>query len=141
MSILKIKLLSENAKQPTLGTPGSAGHDLYSPCESVVPARGKKLIMLDISMAIPDGYYGQIHPRSGTAVRNSIETGAGVIDSDYRNNCGVLLYNHGDEDFKVSKGDRIAQLILHKILVPQIQLVDDLDETQRGTGGFGSTGR
>lgn len=91
-------------------------------------------------MAIPSGHYGRVAPRSGLAVKNSIDTGAGVIDEDYRGNVGVLLFNHSDVDFQINRGDRIAQLVLEKIITPTVVEVDSLDETERNTGGFGSTG-
>lgn len=79
-------------------------------------------------------------PRSGLAWKNSIDVGAGVIDADYRGPVGVILYNHSDIDFEVKPGDRIAQLILERIITPQVVEVEDLDPTVRGAGGFGSTG-
>ena len=79
-------------------------------------------------------------PRSGLAVKNGIDTGAGVIDADYRGNVGVVLFNHDKADFVVKAGDRVAQLILEQISTPEITEVDDLDDTTRGAGGYGSTG-
>eukprot|EP01048_Picozoa_sp_COSAG05_P005591 COSAG05_NODE_336_length_11205_cov_4.160544_1_plen_127_part_00 len=79
-------------------------------------------------------------PRSGLAWKSHIDIGAGVIDADYRGNVGVILFNHGDDEFKVTKGDRVAQLILEKIITPPVVEVDDLDATVRGEGGYGSTG-
>ncbi len=108
--------------------------------DSVVPARGKALIPTDLSISIPDGTYARIAPRSGLAWKHSIDTGAGVIDSDYRGNVGVILFNHSDQDFPVKTGDRIAQLILEKIEIADVQEVKELNETERGEGGFGSTG-
>lgn len=105
-----------------------------------MPAHGKALIPTDISMAIPSGYYGRVAPRSGLAVKHFIDVGAGVIDEDYRGPLGVVLFNHSQNDFAVKKGDRIAQLLLEKIATPDIEVVEDLDETERGAGGFGSTG-
>jgi deoxyuridine 5'-triphosphate nucleotidohydrolase len=85
-------------------------------------------------------YAGRVAPRSGLAVKNGIDTGAGVIDADYRGNVGVVLFNHDKEDFAVKAGDRVAQLILEQIATPEILEVDDLDDTTRGAGGYGSTG-
>lgn len=79
-------------------------------------------------------------PRSGLAWKNSIDVGAGVIDVDYRGPVGVILFNHSDEEFKIARGDRIAQLILERISTPEVVEVEDLDETERNAGGFGSTG-
>ena len=89
---------------------------------------------------IPTGLYARIAPRSGLALKRFIDVGAGVVDGDYRGEVGVILFNHGDQDFKVKMGDRIAQLILEKIDTPPVEEVQGLDDTVRGSGGFGSTG-
>lgn len=179
----------------------------------VVPARGKELIKTDIAICVPHGTYGRVAPRSGLAWKNFIDTGAGVIDEDYRGNVGVILFNHSDQDFvgawglngatrtvpccvmsrphddeeqicraldqrsagtrlqrsswlasaalvtswvaallppapkktlcsttTVKRGDRVAQLVLERIAIPEVAEVEDLDSTDRGAGGFGSTG-
>ena len=137
---LPVQLLSKTARLPKKGSDHSAGYDLYSSEKIVIPAKNKALVSLGISMAIPLGCYGRIAPRSGLAVRNFIDVGAGVVDSDYRGEVKVLLFNFGTEDFTVNEGDRIAQLIIEKIALTSIMQVDTLDQTQRGHGGFGSTG-
>ncbi|KAL0713708.1 hypothetical protein Bca4012_020686 [Brassica carinata] len=136
----KVKKLSEKAVLPTRGSPLSAGYDLSSAVDSKVPARGKALIPTDLSVAVPEGTYARIAPRSGLAWKHSIDVGAGVIDADYRGPVGVILFNHSDVDFEVKVGDRIAQMIIEKIVTPQVMEVEDLDATVRGEGGFGSTG-
>ena len=98
------------------------------------------MALTDLQIAVPEGCYGRVAPRSGLAAKKFIDVGAGVIDYDYRGNVGVVLFNFGDEDFKVSKGDRIAQLICEKISYPQLEQCKTLDVTERGAGGFGSTG-
>jgi dUTP pyrophosphatase len=111
--------------------------------ELTVPARGKAVIPTGLAMAIPIGNYGRIAPRSGLAAKNFIDVGAGVIDSDYRGEVKVLLFNFSEVDFKVSPGDRVAQLIIEKYTRTEIEEVadgGDLDSTERGEGGFGSTG-
>ncbi|XP_043709855.1 deoxyuridine 5'-triphosphate nucleotidohydrolase [Telopea speciosissima] len=138
--LLKVKKLSENAVLPKRGSMLAAGYDLSSATEAKVPARGKALVPTDLSIAIPEGTYARIAPRSGLAWKNSIDVGAGVIDADYRGPIGVILFNHADVDFEVKLGDRIAQLILEKIITPKVLEVEDLDSTVRGDGGFGSTG-
>jgi dUTP pyrophosphatase len=138
--VLQIKKLSENATIPKRGSDGAAGYDLYSAEQSVVPARGKALVKTDISIAIPEGTYARIAPRSGLAWKHSIDTGAGVVDYDYRGAVGVILFNFSDKDFEVKKGDRVAQMILERIATPPIMEVDELSDTKRGAGGFGSTG-
>jgi deoxyuridine 5'-triphosphate nucleotidohydrolase len=85
-------------------------------------------------------YPSSFHFRSGLALKNFIDTGAGVVDFDYRGNVGVVLFNHGEDDFSVSRGDRIAQLILERISMAQIEETEELPSTERGAGGFGSTG-
>ncbi|KAG9150410.1 hypothetical protein Leryth_014587 [Lithospermum erythrorhizon] len=136
----RVKKHSENAILPSRGSPFSAGYDLSSAAETKVPARGKALIPTDLSIAVPSGTYARIAPRSGLAWKNSIDVLAGVIDADYRGTVGVILFNHGDVDFQVKIGDRIAQLIIEQIVTPEVEEVDDLDSTVRGSGGFGSTG-
>lgn len=138
--LFRVQKLSQFAKIPTRGSDGAAGYDLYAAYDGVVPARGKALIKTDIAMAIDPSVYGRVAPRSGLAWKNSIDTGAGVIDSDYRGNIGVILFNHSNDPFKVVAGDRIAQLIFEKILIVDFDEVENLDDTSRGEGGFGSTG-
>lgn len=137
---LLVKRVSDNAKLPTRGSAYAAGYDLYSAEDNIVPAKGKALIDTQLSIAVPPGTYGRVAPRSGLASKFMIHTGAGVIDADYRGVVSILLFNHSDKDFKVEKGDRIAQLVLEEICTPQVEEVESLDVTDRGTNGFGSTG-
>ncbi|KAL6527429.1 hypothetical protein OROGR_016519 [Orobanche gracilis] len=137
---LRVKKLSERAVLPSRGSRLSAGYDLSSATETKILARGKALVPTDLSIAVPEGTYARIAPRSGLAWKHSIDVGAGVIDADYRGPVGVILFNHSDLDFEVKPGDRIAQLIIEKIVTPEVSEVDDLDSTERGSGGFGSTG-
>lgn len=136
----RVKKLSENAVVPSRASPLSAGYDLSSAAESKVPARGKALVPTDLSIAVPQGTYARIAPRSGLAWKYSVDVGAGVIDADYRGPVGIVLFNHSEVDFEIKVGDRIAQLIVQKIVTPEVEEVDDLDATVRGSGGFGSTG-
>ncbi|PKU77838.1 deoxyuridine 5'-triphosphate nucleotidohydrolase-like [Dendrobium catenatum] len=140
LTFLKVKKLSTNAILPSRGSSLSAGYDLSSAAEVKVPARGKALIPTDLSIAIPEDTYARIAPRSGLTWKHSIDVGAGVIDADYRGPIGVILFNHADLDFDVKPGDRIAQLIIQKIITPDVVEIDELDSTIRGSGGFGSTG-
>lgn len=140
VALFRVKKLSEKAILPSRASPLSAGYDLSSATETRVPARGKALIPTDLSIVIPEGTYARIGPRSGLAWKHSIDVGAGVIDADYRGPVGVILFNHSDVDFDVKVGDRIAQLIIEKIMTPDVVEVEDLDTTLRGEGGFGSTG-
>lgn len=135
-----MKKLISKARLPILGSENAAGYDLHASEDGLVPARGKTLIGTGLAMAIPVGNYGRIAPRSGLAAKHSIDVGAGVIDADYRGEVRVLLFNFSDKDFAVTEGDRIAQLIIEKYTPTQLVEVDDLDDTARGQGGFGSTG-
>ncbi|GAB4852544.1 hypothetical protein Ancab_040548 [Ancistrocladus abbreviatus] len=140
LSPLRVKKLSDNAVLPSRASPLSAGYDLSSAIETKVPARGKALVATDLSFSIPEGTYARIAPRSGLTWKHSIDVGAGVIDADYRGPVGVILFNHSDVDFEVKAGDRIAQLIIERIMTPDVVEVEELDSTVRGAGGFGSTG-
>lgn len=139
--MMKFAKLSKNAFPPTRGSKLAAGYDLYSAYDYIVPAKGKVIAKTDIQIALPNGCYGRVAPRSGLAAKHFIDVGAGVIDQDYRGNVGVVLFNHADQDFEVKKGDRIAQLICERIYIPELEECTDLDETDRGDGGFGSTGK
>ena len=137
---LFVKKLSEHAFLPVRGTPFSAGFDLSSAYDAVVPARGKAVVKTDLAIAVPENTYARIAPRSGLAVKHFIDVGAGVVDYDYRGNVGVVLFNHSETDFEIKRGDRVAQLILERICMADVVETDVLFETERGTGGFGSTG-
>lgn len=138
---LKFAKLTGQATTPTRGSSLAAGYDLYSAYDYSVPARGKVVAKTDIQIALPEGCYGRVAPRSGLAAKHFIDVGAGVIDQDYRGNVGVVLFNFGNADFAVKKGDRIAQLICERIYLPELEEVKALDDTDRGQGGFGSTGK
>ena len=137
---LKIKLNSEKATTPTRGTPDSAGLDFYSAENAVIAAGKHKLIHTDISMEIPKGHYGKLSARSGLALKNRIDVKAGVIDSDYRGEIGIILENNGNEDFDINIGNRIAQMVILKCPNMTIDVTDSLVESDRGASGFGSTG-
>merc|ERR1719334_2098464 len=138
--VLQVAKLSDAAVIPTKGSASAAGYDLYSAYEYTIPARGKVLAKTDLQVKVPHGTYGRVAPRSGLAWKNHIDIGAGVVDEDYRGNLGVVMFNHADVDFKIVAGDRIAQLVCEKIAYPEIEELPTLDNTERGEGGFGSTG-
>ncbi|NWS21041.1 DUT protein, partial [Pachyramphus minor] len=138
---LRFTKLSENAFAPSRGSARAAGYDLYSAYDCVIPPMEKAVVKTDIQIALPSGCYGRVAPRSGLAAKHFIDVGAGVIDEDYRGNVGVVLFNFGKETFEVKKGDRIAQLICERIYYPELEEVEALDDTDRGEGGFGSTGK
>ena len=139
-AVLKVKKIDDQAYLPTKGSVESAGFDLRSPVDIVIPSRGKILVQTNLSITVPEGCYGRIAPRSGLAVKSHIDVGAGVVDRDYTGNVGVVLFNHGDQSFKITRGDKIAQLICEKIEYPTLQECAVIECTQRGNEGFGSTG-
>jgi len=137
---IQVKKLSERAIIPTQGSEYAAGYDLYAAEEGFVAAECRLLVKTNISVSIPKGYYGRIAPRSGLAYKSGIDIMAGVIDSDYRGDVGVILYNTDVKDFEFKKGDRIAQLIIEKCYNVEWQEVFELEDSVRSDGGFGSTG-
>jgi len=138
----KIKKITKTAKVPLRKSKYAAGYDLFSDEKITISKRSRGLVSTGIVVEISEGYYGRIAPRSGNSLKYGIETGAGVIDSDYRGEVKVILYNHSDKDFKIFPGDRIAQLILTRIITPTPEVIPgDLTSTSRGDGGFGSTGK
>ena len=140
---MNIKKLNENATVPTYGSVSAAGADLYS-CETVTVAPGETvLVHTGIAMSIPDGYVGLIYARSGLATKRGLAPAnkVGVIDSDYRGEVMVALHNHGKVEQTVDAGERIAQIVFTPYVAADFSVVEELDSTDRGAGGFGSTGR
>ena len=142
---MKIKKLNERAVTPTYGSEFSAGADLYA-CEGkeiVIEAGETKLIHTGIAMEIPNGYVGLIYARSGLATKRGLAPAnkVGVIDSDYRGEIMVALYNQSNATQTVADGERIAQIVFTPYASAEFSVVDSLDDTERGEGGFGSTGR
>jgi dUTP pyrophosphatase len=141
-------ILLRNAKEIYNGkfyqTSGAAGLDLkYIGKEPIViPSGENKLVPTGLQMEIPDGFYLAIHPRSGLAAKHNITLGnaVGVVDSDYRGEIQAIIYNAGKDDFIINEGDRIAQAVLMKHEKVKFDFVNELNETERGEGGFGSTG-
>ena len=140
-----IKKLSHKAQVPIYKTEGSSGMDLMALTEDKIVIKPNKstLVPTGLSIAIPNDTEIQIRPRSGLAAKSSISVlnTPGTIDSDYRGELKVILFNHGDKEFIINNGDRIAQMVLVPILKVQFEEVQDLPETIRGSGGFGSTGK
>ena len=137
---IKFKRLHEKATLPTRGSELSAGLDLYAIGNYTIYIGSQVKIATGLSTAIPDGFYGRVAPRSGMAVNHGINVHAGVIDADYRGEVHVCLINHGSKQIEIKPGDRIAQLIIETCSLDVAEWADDLDNTGRGTGGFGSTG-
>lgn len=137
---LQVKKLRPEAVLPTRGSEWSAGYDLSSAETLTIAPGARAVVKTALSIACPAGTYGRVAPRSGLTVKHGIHVGAGVVDADYRGEVGVVLFNLGQEDFQIQPGDRIAQLVLEQIVMAPVEEVDELDETVRGAGGFGSTG-
>jgi len=137
---LRVKKLCIDAIVPTRGSVGSVGYDLYSSMDCTLCRSERALISTGIAIVLPHGVYGRVAPRSGLAVKYGIQVGAGVIDMDYTGEVKVVIFNHGYKDFKVKKGDRIAQLIMERCETPSIEEIDSVEDTERGSDGFGSTG-
>lgn len=140
MDEARVKLLYCDAKVPKRSNCGDAGLDLYSVESLVLTPKMRCLISTGIAMSIPCGIYGKIEGRSGLASKYGIDVMAGVIDSNYRGEIKVLLINHGEEDFKIEVGDRIAQIIFSKYHYLDLVASETLDDTSRGVKGFGSSG-
>jgi dUTP pyrophosphatase len=140
IELLKFKKLDPRATLPTRGSLAAAGLDLYS-IEAVSLEPGQRAIArTGLAVAIPEGFYGRLAPRSGLATKKGLDVLAGVIDADYRGEIGCLLHNAGDENIELAENSKICQLIIEKIITPQAAWADELDDTERGPGGFGSTG-
>jgi dUTP pyrophosphatase len=156
--MLEVKRLFDDAYLPRKGSTRAAGYDLHAHSYVfivdgkigktvkldddvvLIPANSRCLVKTGIAVAVPEGCYGRVAPRSGLALKNGIDILAGVIDEDYRGEVGVILVNLNSEPFEVRKGDRIAQFICERIVYPELEEVDELDNTKRGAEGFGSTG-
>ena len=140
-----VKRLNSKVQLPKYKTDGSSGMDLMAFLDKPISILPKKseLIPTGLSIAIPNNTEIQIRPRSGLAAKNNISVlnTPGTVDSDYRGEIKVILYNHGDKEFIVNSEDRIAQMVLTPIIKASFEEVDDLPETIRGEGGFGSTGK
>lgn len=145
--ILRIKRLSATAILPQRAEKGSIGYDLFADLGGpaalplvVMGGGAPVLVSTGIAVALPQGTYGRIAPRSGLAAKHGIDVLAGVIDPSYRGGLGVVLVKHGGGQFEIRHGDRIAQFIVEAAKAPQVVEVEELDQTARGAGGFGSTG-
>jgi dUTP pyrophosphatase len=138
--VLRFKQLETNATLPTRGSEQAAGLDLYSIEDVVIEPKQRTLVRTGLAVAIPEGHYGRVAPRSGLAVKAGLDVLAGVIDADYRGEIRCALYNTGDETIHLPAQSKICQLIIEKIITPSAAWADEISETDRGSGGFGSTG-
>ena len=145
MASIPVKILRESALLPTYGSPEAAGADLYACLEGPVTIEPGKtaFIPTGIAMEVPKNCAGLIYARSGLACKRGLAPAnkVGVVDSDYRGEIMVALHNHSDQIQTISHGERIAQMVITPVLTPAYEAVADLDDTVRGTGGFGSTGK
>lgn len=145
MEMIPVKKLRPGAKLPTFGSPYAAGADLYACLEEAVTIEPGKTVFIPtgLAMEIPVGYVGLVYARSGMACKRGLAPAnkVGVVDSDYRGEFMIVLYNHGSEPQTVEPGERIAQLVITPVLMPRYTEVEELSDTVRGTGGFGSTGK
>ncbi len=139
---LKFKRIHPDAVLPAYAHPSDAGMDIRSVAEVTVPARGRVLVPTGLVVLLPPGYEAQVRPRSGLALKHGVTVlnTPGTIDSGYRGEIGVILFNSSDVDFPVRKGDRVAQMVIAPVTQPTVEEADFIDETDRGAGGFGSTG-
>jgi dUTP pyrophosphatase len=137
---LSFKKLDERAVLPSRGSLYSAGLDLYSLEDLTIAPKQRILARTGLAVAIPGDHYGRVAPRSGLALRTGLDVLSGVIDSDYRGEIGCLLYNTGDETIILPAQSKICQLIIEKIITPEAIWADEINKTDRGSGGFGSTG-
>ncbi len=158
--ILEVKRLFDDVDLPHKGSGLAAGYDLHAYSYAFVdgegnisetvkldedhvlsiPANHRCLVKTGLAFAIPENCYGRVAPRSGLALKKGIDIGAGVIDQDYRGEVGAIIFNFNSKPFEVKKGDRVAQFICERIVYAELEEVDDLDDTDRGKKGFGSTG-
>jgi dUTP pyrophosphatase len=140
IGVLSFKRLDPKAVLPTRGSAHAAGLDLCSIEDLTIEPQQRYLARTGLSVAIPNGHYGRIAPRSGLATKNGLDVLAGVIDADYRGEIRCLLYNTGDQTITLPAQTKICQLIIEKIITPEAVWADEINETDRGSGGFGSTG-
>jgi len=140
---LKVKKLNKLAQIPEYQTQEAAGFDLHSVEDIIIKPNERKLIGSGLAFDIPKGYEIQIRPRSGLAYKHGITVlnSPGTIDSDYRGEIKVLLINHSNEDFEIKVGERIAQAVIQEVIQATFQEIEELSQTDRGAGGFGSTGK
>jgi len=139
---VKIKRIKDNAVIPSYAHAGDSGVDLYSAEDYLLKPNERILVSTGIKIAVPKGYEAQVRPKSGLALNHglSIVNTPGTIDSGYRGEVGVIAVNLGKEDIKIEKGKKIAQMVFNKVEEAEFEEVDELENTKRGAGGFGSTG-
>ena len=137
---IKFQKILDDAIIPHYAHPGDAGMDIFSAEETIIKAGEIKSVRTGIKMELPEGFVALVWDKSGLALKNGIKTMAGVIDSGYRGEIGIVLVNLSDQDYKIEKGQKIAQMLIQKVERMEIKEVKELNETSRGADGFGSTG-
>ena len=139
---LRFKRIHPDAVLPSYAHPSDAGMDVRSVEDLTIAPGGRSLVRTGLVMLLPPGYEAQVRPRSGLALKSGVTVlnTPGTIDSGYRGEVGVILANFGEADFQVKKGDKIAQVVIAPVTQPEIAETTEIDETDRGAGGFGSTG-
>ena len=142
MTSIEVLITCEPHLMPVMGNPGDAGYDLRSADDALIPARGRHTINTGVSIALPAGYVALVHPRSGLAAKHGITVlnAPGTVDAGYRGQILITMINHSDEDFRISRGDRVAQILFQKFEQVRFVSVTELPGSKRGTAGFGSTG-
>lgn len=140
---MKIKLVFDNAMVPTSGSENAAGYDLYATRDVCIHAGDTEMIDTGVCIEIPVGFFGGVYSRSGLSTKKGLAVinGVGVIDADYRGSIKVPLHNHSGQRQWVKSGERIAQIVIQPYVKEEFEIVEELTETERGSGGFGSTGR
>lgn len=141
--VLKVKKIREEAVLPKYAHPGDAGMDVCSCVDCILKPGERMMVTTGLAFEVPYGYELQTRPRSGLALRNgiSIVNTPGTLDAGYRGELGIILINHGQEDFEIKKGERIAQAVINKVELVDIEEAEVLSESERGTNGFGSSGK
>lgn len=139
--MISVQLLDNNAKVPTKANLNDAGFDLYSIIDTVIPPKQRKTVRTGIAIQMPEHFAGLIWPRSGLSVKHGIDVLAGVVDSGYRGEIMVCLYNTSDENVSINTGDRIAQIIFQEVPRVIMEVHESLGSSQRGDNGFGSSGK
>jgi len=139
--MISVQLLDNNAKVPTKANINDAGFDLYSVLDTVIPPKQRKTVRTGIAIQMPEHFAGLIWPRSGLSVKQGIDVLAGVVDSGYRGEIMVCLYNTSDEVVDINTGDRIAQIIFQEVPRVSMEVHETLGSSQRGDNGFGSSGK
>lgn len=139
--VLKVKKIDAGAKLPTRATMGDAGLDLYSVEEIAIQPGDRLVVKTGVAMEIPFGYAGLVWDKSGLAAKKGLKTMGGVIDAGYRGEIQVVLANLGNEPHTIAVGDKIAQLLIQKVDLPEVSEAAELSDSERGDGGFGSSGK